>query len=891
MRSGKVSGKQFNRLPISRIRAKQARVEYVRRLCIEPLEERCFMAVIDLAALVAGQGTTIFGADAGDVACRVSNAGDVNGDGFDDILIGATDADGANNLKPQAGEAYLIFGGPSLPVSIDLATLGAAGITIFGAESGDYAGIAVNGAGDINGDGFDDLIIAARHANGLGNGKIESGESYIFFGKGTLPTTIDLAVPGAAGITIFGAEAFDLSGRSAVSSAGDINGDGFDDLLIGAYQGDASGNLKSSAGDSYIVFGGISLPTTIDLGNLGIAGITIFGVDAGDRSGISVSNAGDVNGDGFDDILIGAQSAFASNNSKPGAGESYLIFGGPSLSNMIDLANLGNAGITIFGVDAGDISGYSTSSAGDVNGDGFGDLLIGATRASGSNNLKLYAGESYLIFGGNSFTSSVTHLGTFASETLTGNAGPNVMVSGRGNDTLISNGGSDVLTGGQGDDILAISDLTFKRIVGGTGNDMLRLDGSGLMLNLTTLSDNRLLGIEQIDISGSGNNTLTLSYRDVLNLSDESNTLVVRRNLGDVINIGSGWTQLANETISAIVFNVYKQGEAVLKIQRVGAASIANRQVFYNRSTSSVFGNGSGNPTNAIDSTKSALLPGQIASFANYTNYVRGLNGLIIDIANSSGTITAADFQFVTWNGINVAGFAPLFFLPTITTIARGGIANTTRIKIEFADNAIRNTWLRVTLLANANTGLASNDVFYFGNAVGDVGQGNFGSPTIVRTDTTDLQFVRNNLSYAINSALVTNIYDLNKDGQVNPIDMSIVQQNQARSLIRFFTAPVSLQSAIVPSIYGFSGLSSPVSFGTSLFPTTSTIASTSSSSISISSSRSLKLANVIPPTVTLAADTISSLPPSKSKMEIGSPITESIASLDEFFKQLSLSS
>ncbi|MDZ4850898.1 MAG: hypothetical protein SGI77_16555, partial [Pirellulaceae bacterium] len=99
-------------------------------------------------------------------------------------------------------------------------------------------------------------------------------------------------------------------------------------------------------------------------------------------------------------------------------------------------------------------------------------------------------------------------------------------------------------------------------------------------------------------------------------------------------------------------------------------------------------------------------MPGQVASFANYTNYVRGLNGLIVDIANPSGTITAADFQLATWKGISVGGFTPLAAVPTITTIAGGGIANTTRIKIEFADNAIRNTWLRVTLLANANTGL-----------------------------------------------------------------------------------------------------------------------------------------------------------------------------------------
>ncbi|MFM9962604.1 MAG: integrin alpha, partial [Planctomycetaceae bacterium] len=143
-----------------------------------------------------------------------------------------------------------------------------------------------------------------------------------------LLTTIDLAALTAAqGTTIFGADADDQSGRS-VSSAGDVNGDGFDDLLIGAYQADASGNAKSSAGESYVIFGGASLPATIDLASLGTAGITLFGADPYDRSGTSVSSAGDVNGDGFDDLLIGAERADASGNAKNYAGESYVIFGG-----------------------------------------------------------------------------------------------------------------------------------------------------------------------------------------------------------------------------------------------------------------------------------------------------------------------------------------------------------------------------------------------------------------------------------------------------------------------------------------------------------------------------------------------------------------------------------
>jgi len=147
----------------------------------------------------------------------------------------------------------------------------------------------------------------------------------------------------------------------------------------------------------------VQYANVIDLGTLtGAQGSTIFGADAGDMSGFSVSNAGDVNGDGYDDFLIGALLSAASGNSKSNAGESYLIFGGGALSATIDLSNLGTAGVVIFGADAGDQSGRSVSVAGDVNGDGFDDLLIGAWAADAAGNSTTDAGAGSLIFGGSS---------------------------------------------------------------------------------------------------------------------------------------------------------------------------------------------------------------------------------------------------------------------------------------------------------------------------------------------------------------------------------------------------------------------------------------------------------------------------------------------------------
>ena len=511
-------------------------------------------------------GVTIYGVESTDYSGRpVSSAGDVNGDGFDDLLIGASGADGLGNGKPSSGESYLIFGGAELPTTIDLANLGSAGVTVVGADADDYSGWSISSAGDMNGDGFDDFAIGAFQADALGNAKSFAGETYVVFGGASLPSVIDLASLGARGITIYGADERDFSGQS-VSNAGDVNGDGFDDLIIGAWGGDGFQNTKPGAGESYLIFGAAAIPTAIDLGILGSGGTTIFGVESDEQSGASVSAAGDLNGDGYDDLLIGSIAAGGAGNTKSNAGESYVVFGRKSMPTNIELANVNGGGVTIFGADAEDRSGYSLSTAGDVNGDGFDDILVSAYKADGLGNAKNQSGDTYLIFGGN-FTGAITHQGTAAGETITGTAIANTINGHRGNDLLVGNGGPDVLIGGQGDDTISISDLNLSRVIGGTGSDTLRLDGAAMTLDLTVLPDNRLHGIERIDLTGSGDNVLTLNQREVLNISDESNTLAVFRNNGNTVNIGSGWTQGADESIGGNVFNVFVQGAAKLKIQ------------------------------------------------------------------------------------------------------------------------------------------------------------------------------------------------------------------------------------------------------------------------------------------------------------------------------------
>ncbi|HAX75252.1 MAG TPA: hypothetical protein DCY88_05300, partial [Cyanobacteria bacterium UBA11372] len=181
---------------------------------------------------------------------------------------------------------------------------------------------------------------------------------------------------------------------TSVSSAGDVNGDGLDDLIIGAWGADFNG---TNSGSSYVVFGSKSgFSSSLNLSSLnGSNGFAINGIAADDGSGTSVSSAGDVNGDGIDDLIIGAWGADP--NGISNSGQSYVVFGSKSgFGAIFNLSNLnGYNGFAINGIAVGD-GASSVSSAGDVNGDGFGDVIIGAAGAdpNGSNS-----GQSYVVFG------------------------------------------------------------------------------------------------------------------------------------------------------------------------------------------------------------------------------------------------------------------------------------------------------------------------------------------------------------------------------------------------------------------------------------------------------------------------------------------------------------
>lgn len=345
---------------------------------------------LNLANLDGSDGFVLDGINPGNFSgTAVSKIGDFNGDNIDDLSIGAFAADPNGNTA--AGESYVVFGtNNGFPANLDLANLdGNNGLTLQGIDIQGLLGGAIGGAGDINNDGTDDLIIGAFGAPANGNNN--AGKAYVVFGNSGLPANIDLAnLNGSSGFVLSGFNEFDYAGVD-VGGAGDINNDGIDDLYISA-----PGPLSSPPSKTYVVFGSeTGFPANIDLSQLnGSNGFVVN--DSRGLAGSAVSKAGDINNDGIADLIIGADE---------GSSDSYVVYGSSSFPATVELSSIlnGTNGSLLSATDVLNPDGTTVRGVGDVNNDGIDDLMVAVSGTTVVDNLPITKG--YVVFGDRSLPS------------------------------------------------------------------------------------------------------------------------------------------------------------------------------------------------------------------------------------------------------------------------------------------------------------------------------------------------------------------------------------------------------------------------------------------------------------------------------------------------------
>ena len=512
---------------------------------------------LSLGSLPDGSGFAINGVLAdGRAGTSVDGAGDVNGDGYADVIVGAPAPDSTSD----GGAAYVIFGKAD-GVTVSVAELVAGGVKGFrmdGGIAGDRAGASVGGAGDVNGDGLADVIVAAPYANsGL-------GEAYVVYGK-TSGTPIALGDSSGEGFTIRGlaVDALDLS----ATGLGDLNGDGLADV-----------GLATTSG-VYVVYGS-NAGADVDLAALTPAqGFAVRGQNESQLADSSVSGAGDVNGDGYDDLVLGA----------PLRQSAAVVFGRPGRADLsLDaLTALDGFVIGIGTMFEGQSVGFSVSGGGDLNGDGLSDLFITNYNQEGGD----YPDRAFWIFGAAEATPrDLSNLegGIVIAGVATELRGAPVSSAGDTNGdglddwivgTRDANSVNDAyilygwdtsqnlgdrataLQRARGGDALTFDGRPLIRATGSSQPDGLVFTGAGSTLDLGALTP-RLSSIEEIDLTGNGDNTLVLTDAAIRRIPDTrvgapanlGKTLIVVGDPGDrVIFDRSNYSDLPNNAGRAVL--------------------------------------------------------------------------------------------------------------------------------------------------------------------------------------------------------------------------------------------------------------------------------------------------------------------------------------------------
>lgn len=531
-------------------------------------------ASLGLGLLDGSNGFEIIGEKGGDFFGISVAAGDVNGDGFDDVIVGADHAGSSFGV----GAAYVIFGKAS-GFKAEIQTSGMAartGFRVDGFDSLDFTGCSV-AAGDINADGFDDVVIGARLA---GFSASQAGAAYVVLGKATnfgkAISVNDLT--GGNGFRLDGAAADHFAGV-AVGVADDVNGDGVGDILVGSTGAAPNGAFSGSA---YVVFGKTgTFAASQNLGLLnGTTGFRMDGATASGQAGFAVSGAGDVNGDGVGDLLVGSPAAslataslvFGRTTSFPASlalssldgttganfttaesntflgssvaaagdvngdgfgdlvigsqfdglgddGAGHVVFGtGVAFPASFDLTALdGSNGFKLTGAAGGDQAGLAVSGGGDFNGDGFSDVAIGALFADNAAN---GSGAGYVVFG-RAPASAVDRTGSVAAQYMSG---------GTRSDTLSGLGGGDELEGRKSADAL----------LGGQGSDTASYRHAPVGLTADLLNSGSNTGDAKGDTYQQIENVTGSAFKDNLFGNDLANVLTGAKGLDSLTGRGGG---------------------------------------------------------------------------------------------------------------------------------------------------------------------------------------------------------------------------------------------------------------------------------------------------------------------------------------------------------------